>query len=374
MTSKTKDGITPLGKGRFQVRVQRIEARTGLLANRKVTVSGTRRDAERARAELIAELESTVAKRPETRLEDYAASWLERRASRGELKDSVVRKYGYSLAHINPVLGRIFVHALTRSDVEGYIARRKGEVGLKGGNSVLNELRLLRTIAKDTVAEGYAETNWADRIKPPKVRKYSAARPNRFTPPQAALVLAQVPDQWRAMVILMISTGLRWGEVSALHWEDIRINDDGSGEATIKHGNDRGRLVTVKTDSSWRIVPLEPEVVKELGLKRERGLVFPVTRGKRKGKLNAGYPLVNMFKRLCAKVGVPYTTPHGLRRTFNTLARARVDREVVKAISGHSTDVMLEHYSHIEMGEKHTASRAVLDSISGKPAEDDEES
>jgi integrase len=354
---RDKTGIQQAGKGRFLVRVKRIEARTGLMANRKATVLGTFADAERVRDELRRQLASTVEKRAPIRLKAYAESWLRRRVERNEIRDSVARKYGYSLRHILPILGDLYVHTITRADVEGYVALRKAEAGIKGGNTVLNELRLIRTIAKDTVAEGYASADWAARIKPPKVRKYSKERPNRFTPHQAFVLLAKIPERWQALVLLMMSTGLRWGEASALHWEDI---DRKTGEATIKWGNDRGTLVLVKTDSSYRSVPIEPEILKLLGLRRDVGLVFPVTRGPRKGKLNAGYPLVNMLKRICKQVGIPYTTPHGLRRTFNNLGRQITERDILKAMSGHATDVMVEHYSHVELGEKQAASKAIL--------------
>lgn len=358
--SRDDTGIKPDGKNRWLVRVKRVMARTGLMTNRKATVTGTLRDARRVRDELRRQLESTVESRPRTRLKDYATSWLERRVARGEIRNSVARKYAYSLAKIIPILGDLYVDLITRDDVEGYVSLRKAEAGIKGGNTVLNELRLLRTISRDTVAEGYAAKHWADRVKPPKVRKYSRERPNRFTPMQANVVLAAIPKDWRGIVWLMVTTGLRWGEASALHWEDI---DPKTGEALIRYGNDRGTLVPVKTESSYRTIPILPEVIKMLGLRREKGLVFPVTRGPRIGQLNAGYPLVNMMKRVCKQLGIQYVTPHGLRRTFNNLGRQMTDRDVLKSMSGHATDVMVEHYSHVELAEKTAAARAVFNSV-----------
>ncbi len=366
--SRDQTGISKVGKNKYLVRVKRIEARTGLMSNRKATVLGTLTAALRVRDELRRQLASTVEKRPRTRLSEYAASWLARRVENAEIRDSVARKYGYSLKHILPILGDLYVDLITRADVEGYIALRKSQVGIKGGNSVLNELRLLRTISRDTVAEGFAPKHWADRVKPPKVRKYSAERPNRFTPGDALRVIAAIPKWSQGMMGIMLTTGLRWGEVSALHWENI---DADTGAATIKHGNDRGVLVDVKTSSSYRVVPILPEVMLLLGLRRDRGLVFPVTRGDRKGKLNAGYPLVKMMKRVCLGLGVQYVTPHGMRRTFNNLGRQLAPKDVLKAMSGHATDEMVEHYSHIELDEKTAAARAVFNAVN--TAEDDEE-
>jgi integrase len=53
-------------------------------------------------------------------------------------------------------------------------------------------------------------------------------------------------------------------------------------------------------------------------------------------------------------------TVHGLRRTFNNLARQMTSREVLKSITGHVTDTMVEHYSFVGADEKLGAASAVL--------------
>lgn len=62
------------------------------------------------------------------------------------------------------------------------------------------------------------------------------------------------------------------------------------------------------------------------------------------------------FKTLCEKAKVPYgrkvkggLTFHDLRHTFNTYMRkAGVDKEVIKAITGHNTDSMFTRYNKID--------------------------
>jgi integrase len=54
-------------------------------------------------------------------------------------------------------------------------------------------------------------------------------------------------------------------------------------------------------------------------------------------------------------------TIHGLRRTFNDLARrAGVDAVVTKSITGHVTEQMREHYSTVQLDEKRQAVAGVL--------------
>ena len=54
-------------------------------------------------------------------------------------------------------------------------------------------------------------------------------------------------------------------------------------------------------------------------------------------------------------------TVHGLRRTFNDLARrAGIDSVVIRSITGHVTESMREHYSTVGLDEKQAAIGTVL--------------
>src|SRR5262245_9700651 len=68
-------------------------------------------------------------------------------------------------------------------------------------------------------------------------------------------------------------------------------------------------------------------------------------------------PLLRALKM--AEIKAPFTV-HGLRRTFNNLARQVTSCEVVRSITGHVTNAMTEHYSHIAIAEKRAAVARVL--------------
>ncbi|HEY4057076.1 MAG TPA: site-specific integrase [Kofleriaceae bacterium] len=355
------EGIKQLTKTTWLVRVKRVEKKTGLERNRKRTVTGTKADARAARDELRDELASTQTSRPRTRLREYAASWLERRAA--DLKPSVIRKYGYGIQAFDAQLGDLYLDSISSADVTAYVQER---AKTKSGNTVLNELRLLRTISRDTVNDGYAAKHWADRVKPPKVKGYTREWLNLLNREQLAKITLAIPQQWRGLVMFIVTTGLRWGEASALHWEDVDLK---AGEAVIHRGNDRGQLVAVKTKGSNRVVPVLPEVASMWGLKRSRGLVFPT----KAGKLHRGTPLRKVLEVARLKAGVPRVTTHGLRRTFNNLARQSTSREVLKSITGHTTDAMVEHYSHVGTEEKAVVSRSVAEAAGVLPVSSDQD-
>jgi hypothetical protein len=71
----------------------------------------------------------------------------------------------------------------------------------------------------------------------------------------------------------------------------------------------------------------------------------------------------------CVAAKVQRITPHGLRYTFNHLAKRLTERDVVRAITGHVTEAMTTHYDWIDLDEKRAAvtgvARLLRDSSDG---------
>ena len=376
--------IKKLPDGRYKVREVVRCPKTGRRLNLQATVATRAEAVERQR-----EMRESAAgsRRKRLPLERYVRSWAEARA--GTLKPSARRRYLYSFEHILPVLGEHFVDALTPRDVQKYVVERV-KAGA-AGNTVLNELRALRTVAKDSVADGVAARDWAARVKAPKVAKYTEEAPNLLTAEDLGVFLGALPPQWLRIAAFMATTGARWGEASCIDWSDIEVFEeavapryrtpwDVVGEVKLRRSNYRGQAVTVKTESSYRAVPLVRFAAELLGKRpAEGGWVYPT----RKGTLHRGTPLSHVFDRVFVRLGwctwdkrgkkkhqfwkaVPIPgqpskriTPHGLRRTWNDLGRQRGDRQIVQAITGHVTEAMTDHYSLIRRGEKAALSSAV---------------
>jgi len=362
--------VKKVGPGKYQIRINRIDPKTGRKVNRKLTIEGTKDDAESAYAQLRGEVVATTSKPQRMRLAQYAVSWLERR----ELRDTTRRRYVVSLTNILPVLGDYFLDALTPDLIQDYVNRR-----LKTAESytVLNELRLLRTMAKDAHAARLATMVFTDRVKAPAVSHYTKSDPNRLTPEQFVATVKHLDPVWVPMAWLMVTTGLRWGEASALHRTDIRlwkvIEDEKEvivGEATISWNNDLGNLVEKGgTKGIERTVPLAPEVVAILQPLIARAGSGPIFTNKN-GKIFKSP--ANFNRKLYAAekaAGVPYqVSVHGLRRTWQNIARHHTSREALKAIGGWSTDEMLEHYTFVDMDEKHAAARSVINTLNIPPS------
>ena len=174
--------------------------------------------------------------------------------------------------------------------------------------------------------------------------------------------------QHYTMIFLGFTTGMRWGELAALHWDSI---DEQNMQIYVERAHFRGRLGTVKTGEP-RIVALLPEMLEVLRNHRQKmikeqksgfnnGLVFPSATG--------GYSYQSMltkpFQRICEKAKIQKRlTTKVFRRTFNNLLRRQgVDREVLRSLTGHSSEAMTSLYSNVSALEQQMAVRKIIDSV-----------
>src|SRR5690606_8564096 len=156
--------------------------------------------------------------------------------------------------------------------------------------------------------------------------EYTEEDPNCLTGEQLDALLAHIPVQWYPYVATAGFTGLRWGEMSALQWQDL---DKQRGEIHVRRSNWKGEVQErLKTKKSRRTVPLCPELAGILTRHRvamlvgqhpglEAGWIFPTA----EGTLLKGTPLRAVLDEACEAAKIPRITTHGLRRTFNDLAR-----------------------------------------------------
>ena len=183
------------------------------------------------------------------------------------------------------------------------------------------------------------------------------------------------------MPYLLTFTALRWGEASALRWEDL---DHENGVIRVNRAQYKGTATELTKAGNAKEVPLTPDIARVIAAHRQwmieaqhpglpSGWMFP-TFGKKAGKseeqageLHKGNPFGKALDLACEKAGIQKITPDGLRHTGNDLLRRFASREVVMAITGHSTPAMHSHYSHVDQGEKADAVGKVIDLVT-KPA------
>ncbi len=127
---------------------------------------------------------------------------------------------------------------------------------------------------------------------------------------------------------------------------------------------------TTKTNRT-RTVPLTDELAKVLAEHRKKlleeqapgfadGWIFPA----KTKTLVVGTGLQKPLRAALKNAGIDQRfTLHGFRRTFNNLMRQVASGEVVRAMTGHVTERMTAHYSHIGEEEKRTAVARALSAV-----------
>lgn len=347
---KKYPGIRRMGTNRYRIRVTTTDAETGRRKEVDRVVScGSLQEAVRVQGELREELLAAREEAERVTVRDFATRWFERR--KPKLKHSTRLRYAEQLDLIIAGLGDTFMDRLTPGMVSDWL----GEMAKAySGYTCLGLLRVLRTMTRDAQAE-LGLSRWpCERVTRPKpVKEYTDEEPNALTADELKRLWAAMRDtepEWFPLFALMAHTGLRFAEASALKWQDV---DFEGGVVLIRRNQYRGVIGTPKTVGSRRRLPLVPElgaILKEhrAAMLREQhpGLagdwVFPSRAG---SLLSSGSLSAPMRRaRKVAKIG-HRVTAHGLRRTLNTLALQVAPSETIRAIMGHTTTQMTEHYN-----------------------------
>lgn len=363
-------GVRRLGPGRWEVRARVTDPKTGRSKETRRVVQADSVEAAIA-ARVALEQELTAAPTCSTsrlRLADYATLWLARRAPR--LRASTQERYVSSLAHAIEALGPYYLDSLTPADVDLWLSRMARE---HSPATVNGWLRVLRSCLRDAVAElGIPDPTARVRALPEGQGTRQA-----LTAPELAALLEHVQehDSGHYPLLLTLSlTGLRWGEATALRWEDL---DREHGVILVRRAHWRGRVGPTKSGKS-RVVPM-PQVLWEalqsrrVALLREQdtglaeGWVFAV-QGRQGVALAAPSSWAKCLPKWLHACGISRTiTPHSFRRTFVDLLRqAGVDQVTRRAIVGHAGEAVHERYSTVGAGEAQQAAEAVLRVIGGE--------
>ena len=187
--------------------------------------------------------------------------------------------------------------------------------------------------------------NPMDKVECPKLARKKV---NAFTEEQAATffsMLPQCPIDFRCMLYLLITTGLRRGELLGLQWKDIDFEGHTIEiKRNITYTPEKGLVIdTPKTENSERIIPLLPYLAKLLKeykkemytFSKAAAFVFP-------SKDSDTIPrdpnaITRKVKCFMKKHNLPDMSPHDLRHSCATLLLNNgADIKSVQEILGHT--------------------------------------
>lgn len=236
------------------------------------------------------------------------------------------------LAHVDgAMLNALYGYLLT----EGRTSDRNGtgSAGLSP-KTVRNLHGMLSKAFRDGVRWGRLVRNPCEAADPPKnrppeMKAWTADEIRTF----AAYVSAH---RWSAIWALMVTTGMRRGEILGLRWSDVNLDE---GTLAIRSTRVRyGTTVdssTPKTAAGVRTIALGPVVTSGLRSWRKQQLADRMLMGE--GWQNADEDLVvtladgtapnpesfsNLFKKLARRAEVPVIRLHDLRHSYATAALA----------------------------------------------------
>lgn len=276
---------------------------------------------------------------------EYAWRWLARKVP--SLKPSTRHCYVEALRQVCDAFGHIRMADLTPGDVSDWFASLPARLSPSTCNRYL---RVLRVMTRDAKAE-LRLVHWAcDRVMTRPTDRYTDDEPNALSANELGQMLVAMREHepaWYPLFATMAMTGMRFGEASALQWKDI---DFEVGKISVRRNQVRGMIGTPKTRGSNRTIPVVRELAAILQehacrlrtCSPEMVWMFPSA----SGKPHPSGVLRKPIQRVAAIIGLrKRITPHGLRRTLNTLALQVAPAETIRLIMGHVTTDMTTRYN-----------------------------
>lgn len=376
-----KPGVWRMKEGGYYIRGRATDPRTGRL--REISKPLPDADAAGAYATLQSELEkvrSGAHTSTKTSFGEYAVSLMERKIRSGEIQSAKTREqWGDILElHLVPAFGRVPIMELRRHMVESWKDEIAGVISKSEykPTTANNWMKILRVVVNSAVAEFELERNPVLGVKDFDTSThltYTEEQPNSLTPGEVPVFLAKMRElypQHFAFVAMGFATGLRPSTL-----RPVRRNGAtpdvlwGEGVVLIRRSHTRKQEVMEKPKTGLRQRLTLPEELMEVlewhvdrlpqGPMIESALLFPSETGGFRSASCLDKPFEEIVEALKLKKRI---TPRAMRRTFQDLARAAEVKDVVtRAVSGHATEAMQQHYSTVSPIEMKASLAKVID-------------
>ncbi len=204
-------------RGTVHVIRYRVRSVDGKWRHKAETVNTPRRkDAERILAERLREVNRGLRLPVEITFAEYAAGHWETYISQN-LKPSTKASHRSNVkAHLLPMFGKLRLSAISPLLIMDFL-KQKSAAGLKP-KSLLNLYVLLQKMLNLAVALELLTSNPIQRVPKPKVQRIEKPA---LSPGQVKNIADNMPENLKALVVLLYLTGLRIGEALALKWSDV---------------------------------------------------------------------------------------------------------------------------------------------------------
>ena len=364
---RTKSGVS------YQVTVEGgYDELTGKRIRAYKTVKGSKKEAKSVMHKMITELEQGITtKRTDKTIGQWMDEWIDSYLPNVEETTRVGYKSKIR-CYIKPAIGDILIQSLRAEHVQ----RMVNDMIAKGlsPKNIRDTFNNVNAAMKLAVKIRLIPYNPCEGVSLPKRKRYKA---EVYSPKMMYSLLDEAKDTDMYLPILILLTvGLRRGELLALRWEDI---DFKKNILKVRRNMVRGEngfiIKAPKTESGIRDIHLGDDVMKELELAKKEYTKDMLSYGA--GFQNLGFvirqedgsplkpdSMTRKWTRFLESRGLPRIRLHDLRHSNATaLIQAGVNPRVVQQRLGHSdVNITLNTYTHVlpEMDEE---AAAKLDSI-----------
>lgn len=275
-------------------------------------------------------------------IEDFCKGYLKPKTISGY--ESMIKNY------INPYIGNYHLKDLTKLICQQYImdVYENGRVQPKRKNDIADGLSsrtvkdikiILHASLEKAVDEGIIDKNPTDKLNMPKDRVKGMIT---LTKEESNRLLEEAfNSDCFEFYYLELTTGLRLGEILALEWNDLDVqNRTLTINKQVQRINSVLQTETPKTKNSIRTIALSSDCVISLARLRMRQakgtkLMFP---SPETGTYRDQNAVTRKFKRMLKRAGLPQNIRfHDLRHTCATIALEEgVEIKALSSMLGHS--------------------------------------
>ena len=280
---------------------------------------------------------------------------------------------GYLDKRIYPVLGGFKLPEITPAQITALLLDIQAEG--KAHSTVMKVYTILHSFFKMAYLGDMIDRNPMDKVERPKPRKdeVKADGPLAYTPAEVQKIitgLEREPLKWRALVHLLIDTGIRRGECCALQWKNINFE---SGAITIAgnlcYTSAKGVYLDTPKNGHTRTVYAGAHtlaLLRQLRTEQAQKAIsqYVFTQERSPEPMHPQSP-TRYLKKFSERYGIPDLHPHKLRHTFASIAITNgADVASVSEALGHSDKaVTLRMYTHADQESISQAAQIVREAI-----------
>jgi integrase len=271
---------------------------------------------------------------------------------------------------IRPQWGTYDIRSVRTLAVEHWLRTLKNEEGDSLADTTKAKIRSILSVLFNHAIR----CEWLEQGKNPILLVRQGAKRKRtpavFDVAEIQLLLPQLDRQYRLMVMLAVTTGLRRSELFALKWCDVNF----SGlEISIRRSIYLGVVGDCKTETSRAPVPITERLAAELWIWKEttkypqpEDWVFASRRNEGRTPLWPGIVLQKVIRPAAVRAGISKRFGwHTFRHTYSTLLIAngenvKVVQELMRHASSHFT---LQIYSQAQIRTKRAAQSRLVEAL-----------